>query len=292
MKRFIFTLTALAMLLPAAAQAQQIENAEAAQKFNDGRSLFQQGKYEEALDALLESAKLEPGNYQAHYVAGLCYSRLRQYNEAIAQYQAAVKHNPNYYYAYYALGNLQDAVGNTDAAIENLQKSGQVSEEVGQPYAKAFFNLGAVLMKQQRWDEAIQAYSRVTQYEPTNERAYDYMGHIWEEKGDYTNALIQYKNAVKAKPAWHEPYFHQAVVLNKLGNYDEAITMADQALERMPGDGGSLFEKGMALKSQEKWDQAIAIFREAAKSPQWKQLAEYQIERIQNRDVEVIPPVR
>ncbi|MFO7768232.1 MAG: tetratricopeptide repeat protein [bacterium] len=291
MKRFIFTLTALAMLLPAAADA-QIENAEAAEKFNNGRSLYQQGKYQDALEDFLESAKLEPGNYLAHYMAGLTYNRLRQPDEAKTQFEAAVKHNPNYFRAFFALGRVHESEGDLDAAVEAYQRSGQVSEEVGQPYPNAFFNLGAVLMEQQEWDQALQAYSKVIQHEPANERAYDYMGNIYEQKGEYTNALVQYKQAVKAKPAWHEPYFHQAVVLNKMGQYEEAINMADQALERMPGDGGSLFEKGTALKSLEKWDEAISVFREAAKSPQWKQLAEYQIERIQNRDVEVIPPVR
>jgi len=296
MKRTILMASALALLLPAVvtarAQAQQIENPEAARKFNEGKNLFQQGQYDEALQLLLESAELEAGNYRAHYMLGLTFSRLRQYDEALAQHEAAVRFNPNYYLVYYAMGNIYGSVKNDpDKAIENYVQAGEVSENVGQPYWRAFFNLGTTYFELERWDEALQAYSKVAQYQPVNENSYEMMGRIYVEKGDYQNAMMRFQQAAERKPTWYEPHFYMANVLNRMGNYDQAIDAADQALELMPGNGGALYEKGMALKSKQQWDAAVEVMREAARDPQWRQMAEHQIELIQNRDAYVdIPP--
>lgn len=297
MKRSILMLVALALMLPAAAlqaqeqQQQQVMNNEAAEKFNEGKSLYLQGKYEEALAALQESAKLEPGNYLAHYMLGMTYEKLRQPDAAIEQLEAAIRHNTNYYAAYYQLGLVyQRSKNDPDKAIESYQKAGEVSEQLGSPHIKTFQNMGAIFYQQQKWDEALMAYSKVTQYEPTNEKAFDYIGLINIEKGQYEDAMMNFTQAAQRKPAWFEPYWHQAMALNKLGNWDRAIAAADEALSRMPNHGGSLYEKGTALQAQEKWDEAIKVFESAAKDAIWRQLANHQIEIIKNRDKYVIPP--
>ncbi len=293
MKRTVLMATALALLIPAAVAAQgTIENPEAGRKFNEGKALFQQGQYQEALTLLLESAELEAGNYQAHYMLGLTYARLRQYDEALAQHEAALRFNPNYYLVHFAMGNIyRDAKNDPEKAIEHFQQAGAISEQFQQPYWRAFFNLGSTTFQLERWDDALQAFNKVTQYEPTNEQAFEMMGRCYVEKGDYQNAIMQFQNAANRKPTWYEPHFYQANVLNRMGNYDQAIAAADRALELMPGNGGALYEKGLALKNKQQWDPALAVLQEAARDVQWRQMAEYQMELIRNRDAYVnIPP--
>ncbi|MFC1499634.1 tetratricopeptide repeat protein [Candidatus Zixiibacteriota bacterium] len=298
MKRTIQMVGATAILVIAVTvhaqqvQAQQIENVEAAEAYNQARTLYQEGNYDEAKELLLKSARLESGNYRAHYLLGLTYQRLRQADDAIAQFEAAVRFNPNYYQVYSAMASVYlNSKNDTEQALVNYIKSGEVSESVGQPYWQAFFNQGKIYFDQLRWDEALQAYSKVAQYQPANETAFLMMGRVQVETGDYENAIMNFTQAATIKPTWMDPYFFQANVLNRLGQYEAAIVAADQALERMPGDGGSLFEKGMALKNQEKWDEAIAVLEQAARDAQWRQNANYQIEVIKNRDKYVdIPP--
>jgi len=244
------------------------------------------------LPDLTESAKLEPNNYRAMYALGICYRQLRQADEAIQHYDAAIQFNPNYFDAYFAKGNVyKDLKNDPNNAIEAYQRAGEISEQVGQPKADAFFNLGVALFEQQRYDDALAAFGKVAQYDPANERAFVTMGRIYQEKGDYENALINFSVAAQKKPAWFEPYYFQAAVLNRLGQYDGAINQADQALQRMPNHGGALYEKGFALKSLERWDEATAVLQQAARDAQWRQMANYQIELIKNRDKYVdIPP--
>jgi tetratricopeptide (TPR) repeat protein len=301
MKRTILMACAVAIMIPAASTLAQIENREAAEAYNNARTLFTEGKYDEAREELLKSVRLEPGNYMACHLLGMTYERLRQPDDAIAQFQAAVSFNPNYYRAYSAMAlvylNHKNDIPN---AILNFTQAATVSENVGQPYARAFFNLGGIYFDQQNWSEALQAYSKVAQYEPTNEQAFLMMGRCRVEMGDYEDALLNFDQAATIKPTWMEPYFFQANVLNRLGNYEAAMEAADKAIERMPGDGGALFEKGLALKNMERWDEAIAVLEQAARDARWRQNANYQIEVIRNRDLyvaatpdtgRVIPPV-
>ncbi len=47
----------------------------------------------------------------------------------------------------------------------------------------------------------------------------------------------------------------------------------------------------MALQGKEQWDAATTVFEQAARDAQWRQMANYQIEVIKNRDNYVdIPP--
>ncbi len=294
MKRtIVLTVTALLLVPSVAAQTQtQIENPEAAEKFNQGKALFEQGQYREALELLLDSARLEPGNYLACYMLGLTYKALRQPDDAIAQHRAAVNFNPNFYQAFFALGRvLYEDKNDQEGAIEAYKSSAEISERIGRPYARAWFNLGKIYFDQQKWPEAMEAYNQVAQIEPTNERAHNYMGRINLEMGQYETALLNFTMASQRQPTWYEPYFHKAAVLNKLAQWDQAIIAADEALKRMPNNGGSLYEKGMALKGKEQWDAATTVFEQAARDAQWRQMANYQIEVIKNRDSYVdIPP--
>lgn len=293
MKRMFFAVSMLALLLvPMLAEAQQIENREAGEKYNEARALYQQGKYQEALDLLLDATKLQPGFFQAHYLAGLAHKSLRQLDEAIAQYEASVKFNPNFYQCYFALGVAYQEKNDPGKAIEAYQNAVQACDRTSRTYPKAPFNLGALLMEQGRADEALVAFGKVIQWEPDNARAYNYMGRIYRDKGDNDNALMNFTLAAQKEPNWWEPYFFQASVYNSLGSYDNAIRSADEALERQPGNGGALFEKGMALKNQEKWDEAVAVFEQAARDAMWRQSANHQIELVKNRDkyINEIPP--
>lgn len=292
MKRTILITVAALLLMPSVAAQAQIENPEAGEKFNQGKAMFEQGKYQEALELLLDSVRLEPGNYLACYMLGLTYKALRQPDDAIAQHEAAVNFNPNFYQAFFALGRLYDEDKNDqEKAIGAYRNSGEISERLGRTYWQPWFNLGRIYFNQQKWAEAMEAYNKVAQINPTNQRAFNYKGRINMEMGQYEDALLNFTLAAQRQPTWYEPYFHKAAVLNRLGHHDQAILSADEALQRMPNHGGSLYEKGIALKGKEKWDEAIKIFEQAARDAQWRQMANYQIEVIKNRDVYVIPPV-
>lgn len=286
MKRTILMACAIAIMIPvSSARAQEIENVEAAEAYNQARTLYQEGKYDEAREQLLKSVRLEPGNFRAHYLLGMTYQQLRQPDDAISQFEATVNFRPDYHQVYSSMASVYlNSKNDPEKALEYYAQSGRVSEEYQRPYWQAFFNQGKILFDMQRWDEALVAFSKVAQYQPTNERALLMMGRVRVEQGDYENAIMNFTQAATIKPTWMDPYFFQANVLNRLGQYDAAILAADKALERMPGDGGSLFEKGMALKNQEKWDEAIAVLEQAARDARWRQNANYQVEIIKNRD--------
>jgi len=292
MKRTAIRIAALALLLAPVTVLAQIENPDAARMFNEGKNLYQQGQYQEALELLQESASLEPNNFSAHYMMGLCLRKLRQHDQALENLALATTFNPNYYSAYYVQGLIyQSDKGDPDQAAAMYSKAGEVSEQVGQPYWQAFFNLGVLEFGRQNWDAALTAFDKTTQYNPANERAYASMGRIYMERGNYETALMNFTQASMKQPTWYEPYFHKANVLNRMGNYTEAIAEAEEALKRMPNHGGSLYEKGFALRSLEKWDEAITVLEQAARDAQWRQLANHQIELIRNRDKYVdIPP--
>lgn len=289
MKQSAWLLPLLIVFISAGSTKGQVENRSAAEKYNEARSLFTMGKYEEAKALLIDSIRLEPGNYLASHLLGMTYSRLQQPLEAIKQFEAATRFNQNYYRAFSAMADIYfNTLGDSIKAEECYLKACEVSETVGQPYARAFLNLGKLYFAQATWEKAVQALQQASLHDPDDEQPFIYLGRIQMELGDLDQAVAHLVQAATLDSTSFEPLLYHASILNRMGQYQQAVEKANEALERMPGSGGILLEIGLGFQGLEQWDEALKALEEAKNDPEWRQKAERQIELLRN----VIPPTR
>ncbi len=64
--------------------------------FEKGKSLAREGKYEEALDALVLALENDKENADIHFFLGLCYSSLEQFSYARYHYEMALIFEPEH----------------------------------------------------------------------------------------------------------------------------------------------------------------------------------------------------
>ncbi|MBN2327000.1 MAG: tetratricopeptide repeat protein [Candidatus Omnitrophica bacterium] len=64
--------------------------------FQEGKSLAQQGNYEDALDAFMLALENDKENPDIHFYLGLCYSSLEEFRFARYHYEMALTLNPNH----------------------------------------------------------------------------------------------------------------------------------------------------------------------------------------------------
>jgi len=94
--------------------------------------------------------------------------------------------------------------GRLDEAIEECHKAIAVDPDFGNPYN----DIGAYLVQQGRYDDAIPWLQRAMEAKRYEARAYPHMnlGRVWEYKGRINDAMQEYRKALAEAPDYAEAY--------------------------------------------------------------------------------------
>ena len=261
-----------------------------------GASLQMQGK--PSLPAFLKTAKLMPGDAEAHFNLGVVQKSIGQLGDAVASYRHALKINPDYAEAHSNLGNalkdlgqINDAVASYRRAIrlkpnsadahnnlgtalrdlgqlDNAQASYQRALQLKPDYAEAHSNLGNVLQDLGNPDEALASYRRALQLKPNSAEAHFNMGNALRDIGHFDDALSSYRRALEIKPDYAEAHSNLGSTLKDLGYLDEAMASYRRALEIKPDFSEAHSNLGNTLKDLGQLDGAVASYRRALDSGQ------------------------
>jgi tetratricopeptide (TPR) repeat protein len=96
------------------------------------------------------------------------------------------------------------------------------------------FKIGLQLMGQQRYDEAIKAFSAAIEIIPGDYQAYNSRGVAWALKGDFDRAIDDYNKALKIRLRYAEAYNNRGYALTQKGDLPAALDDYSKALEINP----------------------------------------------------------
>jgi tetratricopeptide (TPR) repeat protein len=96
------------------------------------------------------------------------------------------------------------------------------------------FKIGLQLMGQQRYDEAIKAFSKAIEIIPGDYQAYNSRGVVWALKGDFNRAIDDYNKALEIRPRYAEAYNNRGYARTQRGELKEALDDYSHALEIDP----------------------------------------------------------
>lgn len=200
---------------------------EAARHYDRGVAHFEDGEYDEALEALDASLELVPDRVAALYYKGTALAKLGRHGEALKIYDAGLELNPG------------------DAEI--LFNKGIALDELGRP------------------DEAIAAYDEALATEPDHAGVLTNKGAILTEQGRGKAALRVLGAALQVRPENAEALTNKGGALGKLGRHNEAAEAFEAALDIRPELEPALFGKIIVLAKQGKEAEAEAHLREGWK---------------------------
>jgi len=175
---------------------------------------------------------------------------------SVSEHSIAVT-GPNYLMER-ALGESYYNQGRIDDAVAHLTRSLQI-----QPSDVAFFNLGTIRFRQQRFAEAAFYYQKALQYpgEPaTLAQINNNLAILEMQQGSLTEAEKHFKESIALDPASARHRLGYSILLEKEGRYDEAIAQLQAAVKTSP-DPLVFFSLGSALEKQHRLPEAIAAYR-------------------------------
>lgn len=121
-------------------------------------ALFNAGKIEEALKWAKRAVKLGPEGAKTNVMVANCYEKLHRLDEAFEANRLAQIANPGVKYLKLQEAKLRSRKGDNERAREILQKITQSDELDPDLHKKMFSELGRVLDKLQRFDQAYEAF--------------------------------------------------------------------------------------------------------------------------------------
>jgi tetratricopeptide (TPR) repeat protein len=154
---------------------------------------YDDGQYAAAVKSLLQAIALDARFVKAHDNLGLCYEALGRYDEAIRSYEDAIR----------------------------LNREGTAHS----PWPP--LNLGVLLTRLDRLDEAESLFREALRGEPRFAQGHYQLGVALEKKGRAAEAVQELEEAARLDPAYPEPQYALARLYRRSGNPEKA----DRALE-------------------------------------------------------------
>ncbi|MDP8265744.1 MAG: tetratricopeptide repeat protein [Candidatus Aceula meridiana] len=159
------------------------------------------------------------------------------------------------------LNNLADFYlreGNAAMAEEIIRKTVRLNEEI----PRYHYNLGVVLQKQGRTDEAKKEYYKAVMLdEGYAEPVYYYnLGQIYQEQGDLERAEMLYQGALSIEPRYADVYANLGNLYTSQEKLSKAVATYNQALKHNPYHVNARNGLATVYCMEKKYDQSIKEF--------------------------------
>ena len=188
-------------------------------KFEEGMSLYREGRLVEAANRLQEVVKLSPYNLRAaywlkkchlrlahqHFVRGRIYYEKHNYRKALDQWYSALVLNPRY-------PHLQEAIQRDELQAKNRDMNTKLEAAL-------------TLYSEGQTTQALQILDGVLAYEPTNRKVRRLMGQIRAEMAS--------QHVADGRELYRQGHFNQAITQWKRAtDYGYDTEAADQLIAR------------------------------------------------------------
>lgn len=160
----------------------------------------------------------DPGNVLYLYWLGRLEYDAQYFSEAAAKLEKVVALNPDFMKAYDNLGLCYEALGRLDDAVKSYKRAVELNRKgnPGSPWPP--MNLGALLMKSERLDEAERHLRESLRIDPRFARAHYELGAVFEKQGRDADAVRELEQAAALDTAYAQPHYALGRIYRKIGN--------------------------------------------------------------------------
>ena len=178
--------------------------------FEKGNKLFEEKKYDEALESFKQFLENNPQAYQIHFNIGNCYKEKNELEQAKAEFELVIK----------------KAQEEETAETIKLQ-------------AKALAGIGEIYLKREDLEKAQKYFKQSLGLSPNDEILAYNVGEIYFSNNKMDEAVEYFKLASQIKPSWPDPYLKLGYVYLNKGENDKALEILEKFLELEPDSARS-----------------------------------------------------
>jgi tetratricopeptide (TPR) repeat protein len=192
-------------------------------------------------------------------LCGMTRARVAVWGDPHDLYGEALENTARNYVAHNNLGALLSREGRLEEAERQLE----ASLAIVPAYQSAHDNLGIVLMKRGRVDEAIGHFEAAVAASPEDAKIRYNLGTALVTAGRLDEALHALDEAIRLRPDFAQAHFNRAMTLRRLGRAEEALRAFDLAIRYRPDRAESWANRGFLLATLGRTDEAASDLRRA-----------------------------
>jgi len=183
------------------------------------------------------------------------------FKDSITVFSHALDVTENNYVIHYNLGTVLVSQQKFDQARHHFEEAIKIAPR----FTEAIGNLGALFMEQRQLDEAIYNFHRVIQLsekypDPT---AYNNLGMALQLQGKPQEAIENYTKALDIDPDSANANYNMAMTLRSQGKFDRALDYYRRAMELSPDNAEVYYNIGVTLSMKQEYDDATAHYLKA-----------------------------
>ena len=201
-----------------------------------GAVASRQGKFQDALPALLSSRKLDPDNPEVHYNLGWLYLQTGRREDAADSLRQAVNLKPGHAKALHDLGILHAQAGSWEQASTSLRKAIEANPE----FPEAHYSLGLIYAQQEDFKQAEESLLTALKFRPDYAEALTDLGGVYIQTRQFRQALPLLARAQLANPNLGQSYLNAAKAHLALGDKQSAVASLEALLKVQPNDPTAL----------------------------------------------------
>ncbi|WP_170789179.1 tetratricopeptide repeat-containing sulfotransferase family protein [Ruegeria lacuscaerulensis] len=239
-----------------AAQGQQISVQEA---FSLAMAQYQKGALAQAVPLLSKIIAAAPKHADAHHILGLIAFQTGQTDAAIQAVERAVQLRPD---SVQYLANYTEILRSA-GRLDQARAAGEQAVRLAPGHAAAQSNLGLVHYDLEDLEKARAAQERALALSPDLDRALNNLGSIARDQGDRAKAAKLYRQALRLQPASSETANNLISVLIELEDVAAARSVAEAHAETAPRDAELRRNFGRIALLECNLDEAEKAFRAA-----------------------------
>lgn len=191
------------------------EQTEAQKLLNEGNEFYKNDQDEQAIEAYKKAIELDPNNGEAYFRLGLAYMATGKREEAeesfkksVDVYEKYLRNNQKDAQSYYILGQALVRLGNYQEdrakapkvyleAVAALKKAVAIEPE----NADMYFELGVAYNRLFQYQDAVKAFEKATELDPSNYRASDALEKAKEDLARFNSIYKGEKAKIQQEEA-------------------------------------------------------------------------------------------
>lgn len=212
------------------------------ERYTRGRSLFERGDIEPALESLGSLLETRENFADVHYMVGVLLDRRGDLDAAGRSLRRAIHLNPSYAEALLALASVCERAGDFDQSRELAERASALARaEAGTLDATTRGKLanlqaavGDAYAEAGELREAVDAYRKALERCPTFHDIRQRLGVVLRELGLPDQALREFKRVLRGNPGLLDAHVQLGLTYYSLGRSDDALERWQAVLRHDP----------------------------------------------------------
>ena len=240
----------------------RLNNKNALELYNQGNTLIQLQRYEEALATYEKAIDIKPDYPQALSGQGKALFQLKKYKESLRAYDQAIQIQPNYLEAWTNRGFVLVKLKRYSEAIATVDKALQLKNDDPQVWQLK----GDIFIKNNQYNDAVKAYEQGINFQADNPELWYKKGTALQNLKQYEEAITTYKKTVELKPDHELAWYNLGNSLVNLNRYEFALQAYDQTVQYNPNNSAAWLSRSNILMTLRRYPEAIDSFSQVIKT--------------------------